>query len=497
MMRYLKISFLSLLVVGFMTGSAFAAAGLNAGNTTVAAERVPAATDYLIAAVNTAYQTGGPVAATTQIKITLANGNFLPATDVSICDGLVAGSYGTGPTAAGPPNPTSVTIALTKPLSASQVYTLQPVAAGACAIGAPTALSNVNIAMGSLAPAVLTMTVDSATSPGDVNVYATANVVTLVNQFSIEWTPVTDTITFTSAMKNFSSPPAKAVGSSGFAFYILSNETIADRVPTGLAAANNACAAMGGAGAKTFKFTSTPGSGFDFDGVTRFEYTIGVAPLPGTLIKAPVAKTDPSLAGNVDALGALLMACGSGSTGATKALPANQNWLVLTVNGTTVLTARNYSIKADLISGGGIGAGDRNLVATATGWTWRLDSTQYYIPLVGSVPASGRETYIKLQSKSTVAGSNGVSVAILASDGTIVATYNPGNITSGVPMTITGAALVAAATAAGKTVDGGAGFAVIVTVNAPAADLFGYANMIDAAGAKRIPMKVVGGTISE
>jgi hypothetical protein len=57
--------------------------------------------------------------------------------------------------------------------------------------------------------------------------------------------------------------------------------------------------------------------------------------------------------------------------------------------------------------------------------------------------------------------------------------------------------LVAAAATAGKTVSGSAGFAVIVTVNAPETDVFAYANMIDASGAKRIPVKTVNGVISE
>jgi hypothetical protein len=170
--------------------------------------------------------------------------------------------------------------------------------------------------------------------------------------------------------------------------------------------------------------------------------------------------------------------------------------LTFVVDGTTPLSERTFKLTT-LLDLTGADKLDRTLLSAISYFRLEVVSAQYYIPLVGSVPASGRETYIKLQSKNTATGANGVSVAILADDGSITATYNPGTIAAGVPMTITGAELVAAATAAGKTVDGLAGFAVIVTVNAPEADVFAYANMIDAAGAKRIPVKTVGGAIVE
>jgi len=125
----------------------------------------------------------------------------------------------------------------------------------------------------------------------------------------------------------------------------------------------------------------------------------------------------------------------------------------------------------------------------------QFDATQYYIPLVGSnLPA--RETYIKVQSKNTLASANGVNVQILCKDGSLIV-YSAGTVSPGVPLTITGSQLVAAAAAAGKSVDGVAGFAAIVTVNAPEADVFAYANMIDSSGAKRIPAKTFKGYIVE
>ena len=107
-----------------------------------------------------------------------------------------------------------------------------------------------------------------------------------------------------------------------------------------------------------------------------------------------------------------------------------------------------------------------------------------------------RETYIKIQSKSSLAGSNGVSVSVLAADGTMV-TYTPAlPLVSGTPITITGSEMAAAVAAAGKTVNAG-GFAANVLVNTPHADLFAYANVMDAAGAKRIPMQIVNGAYAE
>jgi hypothetical protein len=127
----------------------------------------------------------------------------------------------------------------------------------------------------------------------------------------------------------------------------------------------------------------------------------------------------------------------------------------------------------------------------------QLDAAQLYIPLIKVNPAAGEETYIKLQSKSTIGGTNGVLVQILASDGSLVP-YNAGTITPGIPLTITGSQLVSAVTSAGKTVDGAKGFAVIVTVNAPEGDVFAYANTCsNTAGCKRIPVKTVDGKIVE
>ena len=92
----------------FMTGasaSSWAAASLNAGNTTLAAEKISATTDYPAAAVNTAYQSAGPVAASTVLKISLTNGKFAFPSDVDICKGTTL--MGSGTIAAAPGNTSS------------------------------------------------------------------------------------------------------------------------------------------------------------------------------------------------------------------------------------------------------------------------------------------------------------------------------------------------------------------------------------------------------
>jgi hypothetical protein len=68
-----------LLASGAFCSQAFAVASLNAGNTTLAAEKIPpTAPAYPVAAVNTAYEPAGAVALSTVINVALANGAFAP-----------------------------------------------------------------------------------------------------------------------------------------------------------------------------------------------------------------------------------------------------------------------------------------------------------------------------------------------------------------------------------------------------------------------------------
>jgi hypothetical protein len=492
MKKYLGIFTLTLFAVGLMCGSVFAAASLNAGNTTVASELVPAA-GLAIPAVNTGYQPNGAVATSSQINVSLTNGTFTAATNLTICDSLLGGAASTYGTVAVPvaPNNTSVTIVTTKPMASGTVYHFEPTAV--CA-GAVTPLNNVNIAAGSVGGAIVTMTTDNNLNPGDTNLFATANVTTLVDQFSVELTPVTSVITFLSGMKQLSTAGAVSLNSE-FNFNILSNETLGTKIATGLAN-NISCGAMGAGAGKAFKYTATPGTGGNFSGIaaaTGFGYLIANAGY--TVIDNAITATKAAATGDVET--ATFRVCGSATSATTKALAANQNQLRLTVDGTTVLTPRVYDIGISTVTGAIILAGPRVVIPLTTlGWTWTIDSSQYYLPLIGSNAAAGRETYIKLQSKNTSSAANGYSVAILAADGSTTATLT-GTIIPGTPTSITGAQLIAAATAAGKTIDGQAGFAAIITVNAPETDVFAYANMLDASGAKRIPVKTVNGAISE
>ena len=126
---------------------------------------------------------------------------------------------------------------------------------------------------------------------------------------------------------------------------------------------------------------------------------------------------------------------------------------------------------------------------------WPALSTHYgtiYVPLVRSSSANGVETYIKLQSSETTAGTNGIRVDILADDGTFVSA-DMGTIVAGTPFTISGADLIAKVAEASKTVDGNAGFAVKIYVDSAHEFIYGYANIVDAAGTKRIPLSTVDG----
>jgi hypothetical protein len=495
-MRYLKALLFSVLVIGLMSGSAFAAASLNAGNTTIASELVPAA-GLGVPTVNTGYQPAGTVAVSSQIKISLTNGTFTAGSNVAICDnpGLAAGTYGTAVVPVVPAN-TSVTITTTKLLASGAAYHFEPAAVCGVVL-AP--LTNVNIAAGALGGSVVTMIVDNALAPGDTNVYATAPIVTLVDQLSVQLiTPAVDVLDFGASpvMSKFKAGGSGTATTSVAKLVLLSNETLGTKVVTNAGITNTTCIAWT-PGVEALSFTATPGGtattmGTGFNATTAF--TAG--PTAYTL-KAAIASTDASATGNAILLTNLnAFVCGAGASATDKGTGANQITNTLTVLGTVSLTSRSYKLAVGTTTSGTILAAARTILAATTAWTWGMDASQYYIPLVGSNPATGRETYIKLQSKNLSSGSNGVSVAILANDGTTAATFT-GAITAGTPLTITGAELVAAATAAGKTVNGMAGFAVIVTVNAPETDVFAYANMIDASGAKRIPVKTVGGLISE
>jgi hypothetical protein len=135
---------------------------------------------------------------------------------------------------------------------------------------------------------------------------------------------------------------------------------------------------------------------------------------------------------------------------------------------------------------------------------WQREGTTLHIPIIKSnLPAY--ETYIKLQTKSSIPNPP-VLAAVLCGDGS-VQTGDVGIIVAGTPLLITGVQLGAVCTNNGRTVDGVAGFAATLTVNAKEVDMFGYANTCyqGDVGCRRIPVKtqrgffeiVQGGVVSE
>jgi hypothetical protein len=164
-----------------------------------------------------------------------------------------------------------------------------------------------------------------------------------------------------------------------------------------------------------------------------------------------------------------------------------------TVTGTDVLAERSFTVDA-LLDFTASNVKDQILLTNADFGAWIYKGTAIYVPLIGVNPTTGRETYIKLQSKDTNPNANKVKAIILASDGSLV-TADLGQITPGQPFTIKGSDLAAKVQAAGKTV--GDSFAAILVVSTDEANLFGYANIIDPSGAKRVPLKTRDGKIVE
>jgi len=480
MTKYLKIFLLSVAVIGLLSGSAFAAAALNAGNTKLAAELVSPTVGFPIG-VNNAYETGGPIAATTVLRVSLTNARFpAVATPVVICEMPIGQQRGDGLAAA---NAAFVDILLTEPLaSAGTVYTFQP---NACVAAPPTPLA-VAIPAGTKAGAVATMAVDSVTVPGDPNVVASATILTVVTQFSATLQSVTSKIDFGTQQKDFvpsggTTLPFTSDLDSNAAITIISD----DSIPlTNRILVNYPAPCQGTiAGPNTLDITITG----DLNGLASFAYD-AVAPVA-------IAAADITAGKKLLTVpGPSILIC---STTDTPKVAQKLDLAAVGTTGTTAIATGIRTLQVTLKGGGVIPAGfSEDLVAAGTAsHIFQLDATQYYVQLIKGGP--GFETYIKLQSKSTIAGANGVNVAILAEDGSMVA-FPAGTIVPGTPLTITGTELAAAVVATGKSVTPINGFAAIITVNAPNSDVFGYANICYGVGdCKRVPLKVAGSTIIE
>jgi hypothetical protein len=316
-------------------------------------------------------------------------------------------------------------------------------------------------------------------------VYATAPVITVKNQFSATLLPVTSKLDFTTNMQTFITsgtqlPYTPTNTQSQAALLIVSDESINDKVT--VADGGGSCDRELDAGdSLTAKITG------NFQGISNVKY-IATATTSYNVTNTDITNGYATLT----VTGDKLSICKSTDT------PKVNRALELTAANITGIPIIPGTRTAQItIKGGGniVTGYTRDLISAGTpSHIIQLDATQYYIPLIKV--ATGEDTYIKVQSKSTIGGANGVLVQILASDGSLVS-YNAGTITPGTPLTITGSQLVSAVTSAGKTVDGAKGFAAIVTVNAPEGDVFAYANTCNVSGCKRIPVKTVNGKIVE
>jgi hypothetical protein len=470
MSKYFKVLILAMLVVGLMAGSAFAAASLNAGNTTLAAEKIPPAADHPATGVNTAYQPAGAVAASTVVRISLTNGTFTAGSTLDICD--VAVSKGTG-TVLVSPNNGYVDITLTAPLASGTVYTLS----SALCVGAPTPLTTVNVPMGSLSGTVLTMTVANKDNAADPNLLATATVVTVANQFSATLLPVTSKLDFADNMETFVTsgtalPYTPTNLKSQAALTLVSNQAINDKVT--VAAGGGACARVLAAG-DTLRVKITG----NLTGIESIKY--GTVPQAYTITAAD--RTNGYATMNL--AGTNLLICYNTDAATAKALELT----ALNTTGTAIV-AGTRTAEITLIGGENVAAAYSRALAAAgtTSHIIQLDATQTHIQHIKADAAAGVETYIVVQSKSSVSGANAVRVEILASDGSMVS-YDAGTITSGIPKVIKGSDLKAAVQAAGKTVDGAIGFAGILTVNTPSEDIFGYAAYVTPTHTLRVPLE--------
>jgi len=167
--------------------------------------------------------------------------------------------------------------------------------------------------------------------------------------------------------------------------------------------------------------------------------------------------------------------------------------LKVIVNGTTVLAERSFKVDVNLDFEDSK-AKDKDLLTDVDFGKWTYRGTSVYIPWIAT--STTRETYIRLQSKDTTSVANQVKAIILCSNGNLV-TVDLGKFDAGQNFIISGAQLKARAQEQGCTV--GENFAGLLNITTDEANLFGYASIIDKSTgfARRVPLKVSGGTIVE
>ncbi len=480
--KVLSMFAIAALIVGVMATGALASPQLNAGNTTIAAEVIPPATATAPAhiAVQTAYQPDTPIAGSTKINVTLTNGKFTSG-EVAIYDPVNHTVMGSG-TVDTTGNSVVIQLGNNQPLSTGTAYTIVDYDGSSA-----SSFLTVDV-KGLTAGATVTLKVDSYDTPGDPAIFATATVAKVRNEISAEIKKVTSKLDFATGMESFvddtgsvTKAPNTSDKDSNAALYFYDDTSIVKN--------------LGWSSSYTTEPIRNTTLGVkvrisgDLTGLSKVIYDNGGS-----------AQKDKDITDTDRTNGYVDVELENGVMIAKK----NSTWdpdeiasLTLETDKSETLATGDRTIEVTLEhqDSGPVYAPDRVLIPAGTvSHTFVLNATQYYLPLIGHDAANGRETYIKIQSKSEVSGANGVRVTILCDDGSTV-NYDAGTVQAGKPLTITGADLANAVAAAGKTV--GDSFAAIVTVNAPEKDLFVYANIIDPNGAKRVPCKAVNGKIVE
>ena len=457
-----------------MTAStAFAVADVNAGNTSVAAELVPATGTFNVPNVNTAYEPGGALAISSQISISLTNGSWANGSAVSICDhsrgAFPASHLGTSATLTA--NSPSVTITLNDQVGQSSVLTFQD--EGCVTENIP--LSNVLVNPGAQAGDNVVITVDNALAPGDPDVFATDTLAFIKNQFTAEIQKVVSKLDFSTNQNSFIAeggpqPPQTDTNNSDAGLIISSDETIANKVDV---LTPGSCG--GTLNTSTDLIVVLTG---DLNGLDLLDYDSGPSAAIGA---AEIAAQEVTLT----LPGGSLNICVPGDVPTAEDLSLNNDSDV----NTSILTGVRVS-KVSLSGTGDWGAGNVRTLADADSHDFTLDATTFFIPLIVFDTPNGTNTFTKVSSSSLLTGANGVTGVILTDDGTY-ANCSFGTITPGTPLEITGADWDSCITTAGKSANLAVGESAKVIVNAPEANVQGLTNLTFLGNLQRVPMQIL------
>ncbi|MGB9730234.1 MAG: hypothetical protein ACPL1B_10285, partial [Thermoprotei archaeon] len=441
-----------------------AAAQLDAGNKTVAEELT--AGGYVTTNLTNKYKIDDPISVSSgnaAIKLTLNGARFAASKDTKIflCQGTTKVGSGKVPEARN-----NVSINIKSDLNTTNTYYFATPAEGRddC-----TDATNIQYSLNNLIEGQkVTLTI---TGIGNAAVIAdaVATVATIKKQFTAKVDPTTAKIDL-KTFKNFVTGGLVTSNTMKAGFKIISDENI-DKRYTLTGGGNNACNYQLDQNALAVDFT--------LKGKLQEYSTIEILNTKDTVMQYKISADDRNN-GQVTIsnfnLGSGAIVCNNPS-----ATPA---YIQLKVDGQTQIQEDTkkltITLKKDSYS--------RNLITDADAFIVKLDAKTLYIPLVGVNPATGRETYIKLQMSNNTVKSANVTFFILADDGSIAATYNK-TLTAGTTLSVTGSELKDAAIKQGKTISGDS-FAVKIIITAPVSDIFAYANMVDPNGAKRVPVKV-------